>query len=306
MGKNARKKPLPPFRGMMPIMATPITESGELDEVSQRRLIQYCLKCGAVAIGHLAWASEASKISDDDRTRLIKITLDEVAGRVPVFIGATASSDDVAVKYAKEAEVLGADIVMAATSYKDQEAVFTYYKNISDAVSVPVIIQDTSTILTPELICRIYEEAENVHYIKAEGGDVLQKIAEIIRLTGGKMPVIGGSGGKHMIHMLRLGATAFMSGTSALDIQSAVVKAYMDGDEEKAAQIYYQRMIPYLMIYGEHGQAILKRMLYIRGIIDCPKVIPPDQSRPISEAKWREFEWALERIGFNKRWPDIP
>ena len=114
-----KKEPLPEFRGMMPILATPITESGELDGASQRRLIQYCLKCGAAAIGHLAFASEFFKISDSDRRRLITMTVDEVSGRVPVFIGVAAPSDYVAVDYAKEAEALGADIIMAAAPYMD-------------------------------------------------------------------------------------------------------------------------------------------------------------------------------------------
>ena len=250
MDKNVtRKGKLPPFRGMMPIMATPITESGELDEVSQRRLIQYCLKCGAVAIGHLAFASEFFKISDSDRRRLITITVDEVNGCVPVFIGVAAPSDYVAVDYAKEAEALGADIIMAAAPYintPDRDGMFDYYKKISDSISVPVIIQDMSSsapILTPELISRLYEEVENIHYIKAEGGNFLKKMAAIMELTDGKMSVIGGAGGRHLIHMLRLGVTAFMSGTEALDIQGAVLKAYLDGDEEKANQIYYQPIV---------------------------------------------------------------
>ena len=47
-------------------------------------------------------------------------------------------------------------------------------------------------------------------------------------------------------------------------------------------------------------------MLHRRGIIDCPKVIPPTGKEPMSEAKWREFEWVLERVGLNNRFPDIP
>ena len=91
-----------------------------------------------------------------------------------------------------------------------------------------------------------------------------------------------------------------------MDLHAAVVRAYLEGDEEKAAQIYYQRMLPYLHLYSEHGREMLKAMLHRRGIIDCPKVIPPADRPPMSEIKWREFEWVLERIGLTNRWPDIP
>jgi len=50
----------------------------------------------------------------------------------------------------------------------------------------------------------------------------------------------------------------------------------------------------------------LKGMLHERGIIDCPKVIPPAPGTPMSDIERREFEWVLRRIGFDKRWPDIP
>ena len=84
------KTPRPPFRGMTPILPTAITESGDLDQASQRRLVQYALKCGAVAIGHFGFASEFFKIPDVDPRRLIEVIVDEVNGRVPVFIGVTA------------------------------------------------------------------------------------------------------------------------------------------------------------------------------------------------------------------------
>ena len=100
MRVDSAKVPAPPFKGMMPILPTAIRESGELDEVSERRLVQYCLQCGAVAIGHLGGASEFYKVANDDRARLIKIIVDEVAGRVPVFIGVTAPATRAAVQNA--------------------------------------------------------------------------------------------------------------------------------------------------------------------------------------------------------------
>ena len=307
------KMPQPPFRGMMPIMVTAITKSGELDEVSQRRHVQYCLKCGAVAIGHFGFASEAFKISDTDRRRLIKMIVDEVSGRVPVFIGVTGSSTSIAVNYAQEAEALGADLIMAGPPYMSRanaKGLYSYFKEILDTVSIPIIIQDTSVsagTLTPELLNRMYSEIAHLHYIKVEGIRFVQKSAALIELMGEKMPVIGGAGGKHLIHMLRVGVTAFMTGTSALDFHAAAVNAYLEGDEEKAAQIYYQQILPYLMFYLEYPEQLMKQMLHSRGVIDCPKAIPPAGSGPMSEVERREFEWVLERIGwYNKHWPDIP
>jgi len=306
------KTPKPPFRGMMPILPTAIADSGELDEASQRRLVQYCLKCGAVAIGHFGFASEFHKVSDRDRSRLIEIIVGEVGGRVPVFIGVTAPAVRIAVNYAKEAETLGSDMIMAATPYvdvPDRDGLFAYYQALSDAVSIPIIVQDTSLsdpILTADVLWRLYQEVEHVHYMKVEGRRFLAKTAALLELSGGAARAIGGAGGKHLIHMLRAGVTAFMTGTEALDLHGAVVNAYLSGDAERAARIYYEQVLPYFIFYQDYSTELLKTMLHLRGIIACPKVIPPAGASPMSDFERREFDWVLDRIGWRKRWPDIP
>jgi 2-keto-3-deoxy-L-arabinonate dehydratase len=297
---------------MMPILPTAIRENGEVDESSQRRLVQYCLKCGAVAIGHLGGASEYFKIADDDRRRLIEIVVDEVNGRVPVFIGATAAATRAAVSHAELAEGLGADMLMVGIPYvakPTREELYDYYSAISDAVSLPIIVQDTAksdALLNVDFVWRMYEELENIHYVKAEGQDFISKSMDLLKRSNGTMGVIGGAGGRHMIHLLRIGITSFMTGTEALDLHASVVHAFLDGDEETATQIYFSKMLPYLMFYREHGKELLKGILHRRGIIDCPKVIPPTGAGAMSDIKRIEFDWILERIGLTGRWPDIP
>ena len=47
-------------------------------------------------------------------------------------------------------------------------------------------------------------------------------------------------------------------------------------------------------------------MLHMRGVIDCPRVIPPVGVPPMDPYAFSELEWVLQRIGFDKKWPDIP
>ena len=299
------------FHGMMPILPTAITPDGKIDEKSQRRLVQYALQCGAVAIGHFGFASEFHKISDSDRTLLTKIIIDETAGRVPVFIGVTAQGFDIAINYAKEAEQLGADIIMAALpliNLPTQDEAFKFYKDLSDAVPLPIIIQDipeSANVLSPELVWKMFQEIENVKYVKAEGNNFIPKTEKIIQISNGELEVIGGAGGKNMIHLLRLGITSFMTGTEALDLHGAAVHAYLDGDEEKSAEIYYQKIMSYFAFYDSYPEELLKAMLHIRGVIDHPDIIPPRAKQPMSEIEWREFNWILDRIGFRKKWTEL-
>ena len=121
------------FYGMMPILPTAITPDGKIDERSQRRLVQYCLKCNAVAIGHFGFASEFHKVGDADRRLLTEIIIDETAGRAPVFIGINSQGFDISLRYAEEAEKLGADIIMAALpliNLPTQDEAYNFYNDI--------------------------------------------------------------------------------------------------------------------------------------------------------------------------------
>jgi len=299
------------FYGMMPILPTAITPDGKIDEKSMRRLVQYCIKFDAAAIGHFGFASEFHKISDTDRRVLTEIIVDETAGSVPVFIGINSQGFNISLRYAEEAEKLGADIIMAALpliNLPTREEAYNLYKDISSTSSLPIIIQDipeSANVLSPDLVWEMYQEIENVKYVKAEGTGFISKTQEIINLSKGELEVIGGAGGKSMIHLLRMGITSFMTGTEALDFHNGTVQAFLDGDEEKAADIYYNKIMPYFAFYDNYPEELLKAMLKERGIIDHPDIIAPSAKQPMSEIEWREFNWILDRIGFRKKWPNI-
>ena len=299
------------FYGMMPILPTAITPDGKIDETSQRRLVQYCLKCSAVAIGHFGFASEFHKISDKDRTLLTKIIIDEVSGKVPVFIGVTAQGFNVAIEYAKEAEQLGADIIMAALpliNLPTQEEAFNFYNKLSESVPLPIIIQDipeSAEVLSPEFVWKMFNEIEQVKYVKAEGNNFVPKTEKIIQISENKLEVIGGAGGKNMIHLLRLGITSFMTGTEALDLHGAAVREFINGNEDKAADIYYQKIMPYFAFYDNYSEELLKAMLHERGVIDHPDIISPRAKKPRSEIEWRELNWVLDQSGLRNKWPNI-
>lgn len=292
------------FRGMMPIMPTAIDPFGAIDETSQRRLVNYCLDHGAVAIGHFGIASEFHKICDADRRQLTEIIVDEVAGRVPVFIGVTALGVSTAVGYAQLAEEQGADFIMAALPYvdvPDASGAVAYYQALSDGTSLPIIVQDTpasSSVLTAELLAEMCDTIAGVKHVKGEGRGFLNKTARLLQLGGDEMSVIGGAGGQHLIHMLRLGVTLFMTGTEALDLHGGAVQAYLDGDHDRAADVYFEKILPYLGFYLDYSEELLKAMLHRRGIIDHPDVIAPRAQAPMSDSEREEFEWVLNRIGY--------
>jgi 4-hydroxy-tetrahydrodipicolinate synthase len=294
---------------MMPILPTTIDTAGRIDEASQRRLVQYCLQNGAAAIGHFGIASEVLKVSDTERRQVSQVIIAEVAGRVPVFFGVTGASNRIAVYNAKLAEQQGANMLMLAPPFNQspsRQDLYAYYRDVATAVKLPIIIQDGGDpgLMPVELMLRLHAELENAQYIKSEALEFLRKSAELIRDSGGQVPIIGGFGGKHMIHLLRMGVTAFMTGTECLDLHYAVVATYLAGDVDKAVRLHDEKMLPYLAFYLEYPHQLLKQMLHRRGVIDCPLELPPG-SRPMSPADQQAFDWVFHRTGLDSRWPQI-
>ncbi len=289
---------------MMPILPSVISESGEIDRPSLNQLVKYCLDNQACAIGHLAWASEFNKLSRADRRVLTESLVEEVGGKVLIFIGVSGANRRIAAEFARDAQAQGADILMLAPptglAHKEKE-IFDYYKAVSNETDLPMILQDVAIpgqYLSAEFICRAYNEIENIKYIKEEDHDFLSKIARMQELSKNQMPIIGGYGGKHMFQVLEMGIECFMTGTEALDIHNAVVRSYLEGKTKEAHDIYYNKLLPYFLFYQDNGEQLLKTMLYWRGIISNDFVITPNILRVMTEGELKVFRGVLEDIGY--------
>ena len=294
--------PMQKFRGIMPIMPTAINPDGELDLASQRRLVDYCIENNAVAVGHFGGASEYHKISVDQRQPLLEAIIEQVNHRVPVFIGVAALDLRSVIQNARQAHDMGADYLLLSSPISGElrhDRLFDYYKAVSDAVSLPIIAQDTGAsapVYSAAFFYELFEKIDNVVSVKVDSGDFLEKTVKLNQLSHEGIPVIGGAAGLNMVHLLRQGVTAFMTGTEAVELHDAVVQAYLSDNELKATEIYYQRLLPYLMIYVSNPSYLLKWMLKRRGIIMHDTLLPPTDVPETDEAILRELEWVLENL----------
>ena len=293
---------------MMPILPTPIDENGNVDREDIDSLVEYSIDAQCKAIGHLAGASEFQYCSREDREIIIDETVRATNGRVPVFIGTAACSLRDTVYNCKQAQALGADMIMLCSppvGNATQEELFDYYKTACASVTLPVIVQDTGAsagAFTPEYLVKLYEEIENIGYVKAEGGYWQEKLCRLMKIVPEGLQVIGGAAGKNMPLMLRLGITAFMTGTEAQEIHNSVVQAYLAGDEDLSEHLYYTKLLPYLELYTSTSfHKSLKHMLHRRGIIKNEILLfPGKDTGMISDFVIDELDRILDKIDNNK------
>ncbi len=269
------------MRGVFPILITPFDGDSQVDEGSLRNLIEFNLAAGVHGLG-VALASEVFKLSEAEREHVTRIVVDQVGGRVPVVINTGAPGTDLAVLYSQAAESNGADALMVmppAFMPAGPDETLHYYRQISDAVTLPIFIQDTSTVpVSPSLALKIAEECKQVRYIKVESLPVPAKVAEMVSVAGDQLIVFGGAGGNYFIEEMRRGSVGTMPFCTQPEAFVEIWNLYQSGDEDGAREVFNSTVLPVNRIAAQGAGLfyhVHKEILRQRGVIRTAKVRDP-------------------------------
>ncbi|VTU14488.1 dihydrodipicolinate synthase family protein [Variovorax sp. RA8] len=269
----------PRHRGIYPVAPTTFTESGELDLDSQKRCIDFMIDAGSDGICILANFSEQFLLSDEEREVLTRTVLAHVAGRVPVIVTTTHTSTRVCAERSRRAQDLGAAMVMVMPPYHGatfrciEPQIHAFYARLSDAIDIPIMIQDapaSGTPLSASFLARLAMEIEHVAYFKIETAGAASKLRELIRLGG--EAIEGPWDGEEAITLLPdldAGATGSMTGGGYPDGIRPIIEAHRNGDRERAYALY-ERWLP--LINYENRQAgflAAKALMKEGGVIAC-------------------------------------
>ncbi len=262
------------WRGIMPIVVTPFTDSYSLDEAALRDLVAFSIEAGATGLVGPANASEFSTLSDDERRRWIEIVVAVADGRVPVVASITSGHAVPAVALAQFAQATGADGIMSMPPHVlrvDQEGCYAFYQQLAAAVEIPICVQNfdapVGTPMSGELLGRMCRELTGVDYIKEETVPEPWQVSRTLALAGAACKgVLGGKGGVYLLDEYRRGACGNMPGCHMTDVMAAIWDALEAGDEATARVRFYQ-LLPLMNYERLYGLAIYKWILQKRGLI---------------------------------------
>ncbi|ABC35106.1 dihydrodipicolinate synthase family protein [Burkholderia thailandensis] len=271
----------PRYRGVFPVVPTTFAEAGELDLPSQKRAVDFMIDAGSEGLCILANFSEQFALADDERDVLTRTILEHVAGRVPVIVTTTHYSTQVCAARSRRAQELGAAMVMAMPPYHGatfrvpDTQIHAFYARLSDALDIPIMIQDapaSGTVLSAPFLARMAREIEQVSYFKIETPGAANKLRELIRLGGDAIE--GPWDGEEAITLLadlNAGATGAMTGGAYPDGIRPIVEAHREGRADDAFALY-QRWLP--LINHENRQTGLlaaKALMREGGVIACER-----------------------------------
>jgi len=263
-----------PWRGVFTIPCTPFTDTGALDLDSLKSEIEFCVAAGAHGIVAPVNASEFWTLSDDER-RLVAETVVRVTDRrIPTVIGVAGGSTPVAVAFARHAQEIGADAVIAMPPHvrvAPPAAIFAYYRAISEVIDIPIFIQNhdapAGTRMTPEFVIQLVTTLDHVDYVKEETMPPTHAIEAEIRLGSSKLKgVMGGVAGRYLMDEYRRGACGTMPACEATDVHARVWNA-LDAGEHRQARDLFNRLLP-LLNFEALMPGVYKAVLKRRGIIE--------------------------------------
>ncbi|EEX13213.1 dihydrodipicolinate synthetase [Citreicella sp. SE45] len=233
-----------PLTGILPVAPTPFHDDGRIDPEGMCRVLDCMIDQGVDAICILANYSEQFLLSDEERATLTRVSLEHVAGRVPVIVTISAFATAIVTARAREAESLGAAMLMMMPPYHGvglvpaEAGIFEHFQAVSDAVAIPIMVQDaplSGVTLTVPLLARMAREIGNVSYFKMETPFAADKLAALIE-AGGEH-IVGPFDGEEAVTLLAdldAGCTGTM--TSALQPEKIrpIVTSYLAGDTDAA------------------------------------------------------------------------
>jgi 4-hydroxy-tetrahydrodipicolinate synthase len=186
------------LRGCGTALVTPFSQDGAIDENALRNLVAWQAESGIDFLVPCGTTGETPTLTHDEWLRVIDVTIEVAAGRVPIVAGATSNSTQDAVAKAKEvASRPGVNAILTASPYYNkptQEGQYRHFRAIAEAVDKPIILYNvpgrTSANLEPATVARLCEVA-NIVGIKEASGNMTQ-IAEVLNVVPESFCVLSG------------------------------------------------------------------------------------------------------------------
>lgn len=217
------------LHGVLPVISTPFTEDDKIDEAILQRELDWLYEQGVDGVV-MGMVSEVVRLTDQERDQLVASVVKYNRGRGPVVASVGAESITQALRHARVAEDLGADVLMAvppALTRCGPEEVRRYYVALIENTTRPVIVQDASGYLgnsiPVSLQASLFLEFPERVLFKPEAQPIGANLSALRDMTKSRCQIFEGTGGIALVDSFQRGIVGTMPGS---DIVWAIVKLW--------------------------------------------------------------------------------
>jgi len=281
------------FTGSIVALVTPF-KNGQVDEPALKSLIEWHIANGTDGLVPCGTTGESATLSHDEHERVVEITIQSAAGRIPVIAGTGSNSTKEAIRLTKSAQQAGADAALLISPYYNkptQDGLYQHFKAISEAVDIPLFLYNipgrTAVNILPTTIARI-AELENVIGVKEATGD-LKQVAETIAACPKDFIILSGDDFT-TLPLLALGGHGVISVVANITPKetAAMVDAWFAGNLEESKRLHYHLLPLTQAMFLETSPIPVKTALSLMGKIDTEMRLPLYQMSNANLGKLKE------------------
>ncbi|MGE0883769.1 MAG: 4-hydroxy-tetrahydrodipicolinate synthase [Blastocatellales bacterium] len=291
------------LKGCGTALITPFRRDESIDETALRRFIEFQIGGGVDFLVACGTTGESVTLTETEQARVVEMTIETAAGRVPVVAGAGGYNTREVIEKIHRYEKLGADAILSVTPYYNkptQEGLFQHYRAIAEATKLPIILYSvqgrTAVNLEPATVARL-AEIENIVAIKEASGNISQ-IAEIASLVDESFRIFAGDDSV-VLPVAALGGVGVISVASNLLPRevSDLCRASVEGRLAEARKLNRQLTPIFKALFIESNPIPVKAALAMIGMIEEVYRLP---MTPISQANRAKLEQFLAEAGIIK------
>jgi len=288
------------IKGIIPAVVTPLKKDESLDEQGLREIVNYLIEAGVHGIFCCGSQGEIYALTDEERKRVLEITVDETNGRVPVYAGTGEVETQRVIQLTKYAKDTGADAASIVTPYfikPSAEELYSHYERIAEEVDIPIVLYNnpgrTGVNLDAATVSKL-AEVDNIVGIKDSSGD-LTLTADYIRLTSENFAVIAGRDSLILATLLYGGKAAIAATANvAPKLVLEIYESFARGDLGRARHAQF-RLLPLRLAFSLGTfPVVVKEALAIMGRPSGPAKSPV---RGMSDEDREKLRSILEDLG---------
>lgn len=232
------------FHGVFTAMVTPFTQKDNLDTDALKKMIDFQIENGVSGLVPCGTTGESPTLSHDEHDRVIQLTVEYTAGRVPVIAGTGSNSTTEAIRLSKHAQCVGADAVLLVNPYYNkptQKGLYLHFKAIADSVDIPCIVYNikgrTGINLETETLVRLAQDCPNIVAVKEASGD-LQQMKDVVNNCPEDFVVLSGDDNMSL-DLIENGGNGVVSVASNIfpGLMSQMINLANEGNMEEARKI---------------------------------------------------------------------
>lgn len=286
--------------GSIVAIVTPMHEDGSLDLPGMRRLVDFHVQEGTDAIVSVGTTGESPTVNVEEHHEIIRATVEQAAGRIPVIAGAGANSTAEAIDMTRFAKEVGADAVLSVVPYYNkptQEGLYQHFKSVAEAVDIPVILYNvpgrTVADLSNETVLRLAQIPNIVGIKDATGG--FDRACELIARAPEGFAVYSGDDQTAVALMLMGGkGNVSVVANVAPRLMHEMCVAAIGGDLAKARELHFRMLGLHRQLFCEANPIPVKWACEQLGLIESGIRLP---LTPLSKECHDRVSNALRQAG---------